>query len=74
MENKRLGLIVGILVIVGIVGILALQVVINMGMTLGLCPVVGLTLPLVSYGRSSFLIFIIMIGFLLNLSKKHTVF
>jgi len=34
----------GMLVSIGIVGILTLQVVINMGMVLGLCPVVGLTL------------------------------
>ena len=61
-------------VAIGIVAILALQVVINMGMTLGLCPVVGITLPLVSYGRSSFIVFAVMIGFLLNLSTKRTVF
>ncbi|MCK5581861.1 MAG: rod shape-determining protein RodA [Candidatus Omnitrophica bacterium] len=60
-------------VCVGIVGILTLQVVINIGMVLGLCPVVGLTLPLVSYGRSSFMIFIIMMGFLLSLSNQSNV-
>ena len=64
----------GTQVAIGIVGILAIQVVINMGMTLGLCPVVGITLPLVSYGRSSFMVFIVMMGFLLNLSTKRTVF
>ncbi|MDO8580488.1 MAG: rod shape-determining protein RodA [Candidatus Omnitrophota bacterium] len=64
----------GKLVTVGIVGILALQAVINIGMVMGLFPVVGITLPFVSYGRSSFLIFTIMMGFLLNLSKKRTVF
>lgn len=64
----------GMLVTVGIVAILTLQVVINVGMVLGLCPVVGLTLPLVSYGRTSFMIFILMIGFLLNLSSKRTMF
>ncbi|MCD4781496.1 MAG: rod shape-determining protein RodA [Candidatus Omnitrophica bacterium] len=63
----------GVLVTVGIVSILTLQVVINIGMVIGLFPVVGLTLPLVSYGRSSFLVFIIMMGFLINLSKKRTV-
>lgn len=64
----------GTLVCVGIVGIFTLQVVINIGMVLGLCPVVGLTLPMVSYGRTSFMIFAIMMGFLLNLSKRRTVF
>jgi rod shape determining protein RodA len=64
----------GQLVAVGIVSILAMQVVINIGMAMGLLPVVGITLPLVSYGRTSFMVFTILLGFLLNLSKKRTIF
>lgn len=64
----------GQLVTVGIVAILALQVVINIGMNIGLCPVVGITLPLVSYGRTSFMVFAIMLGFLLNLARRRTTF
>jgi len=64
----------GVFVTIGIVTILTLQVVINVGMVVGLFPIVGLTLPFVSYGRSSFLIFILMMGFLLNLSRRRTVF
>jgi rod shape determining protein RodA len=64
----------GVLVAVGIVTILALQVIINVGMVMGMFPVVGLTLPFVSYGRTSFLIFAVMMGFLLNLSKHRTIF
>lgn len=64
----------GTIVTVGIVSIFTLQVVINIGMVMGMFPIVGLTLPFVSYGRSSFLVFAIMMGFLLNLSKKRTVF
>jgi len=64
----------GMLVSIGIVSILTLQVVINIGMVMGLFPIVGLTLPFMSYGRTSFLIFVIMMGFLLNLSKKRTIF
>ena len=64
----------GMFVAIGIASILTLQVVINVGMVMGLLPIVGLTLPFISYGRSSFLIFIIMMGFLLNLSKRRTVF
>ncbi|MDZ4242125.1 MAG: rod shape-determining protein RodA, partial [Candidatus Omnitrophota bacterium] len=56
----------GTQVAIGIVGVLTLQVVINMGMVLGLLPVVGLTLPLLSYGRTSFMFFMITLGFLLN--------
>ncbi len=59
---------------VGMVGILAMQVVINIGMVVGLFPVVGITLPLVSYGRTSFVVFAVMLGFLLNLSKRRTMF
>jgi rod shape determining protein RodA len=61
-------------VTLGIIGIFALQVVINIGMVMGLFPVVGITLPFISYGRTSFLVFAIMLGFLLNLSKKRTMF
>ncbi len=61
-------------VAVGIVGILAFQVIINIGMVMGLFPVVGITLPFASYGRTSFVVFAVMLGFLLNLSKRRTVF
>jgi len=64
----------GQLVAIGIVSILGLQVVINIGMVMGLLPVVGITLPLISYGRTSLMVFAILIGFLLNLSKKRTIF
>jgi rod shape determining protein RodA len=64
----------GMLVAIGIVSILTLQAAINIGMVMGLFPVVGLTLPFISYGRSSFLIFALMMGFLLSLSKRRTVF
>ena len=64
----------GQLVTVGIVAILALQMVINIGMNIGLCPVVGITLPLISYGRTSLMVFAIMLGFLLNLSRRRSIF
>jgi rod shape determining protein RodA len=59
---------------VGIIGILALQVIINMGMVMGLCPVVGIPLPMVSYGRSSFMMFLVAIGILLSLNQRRKVF
>lgn len=64
----------GQLVAVGIVSILAMQVVVNIGMVMGLLPVVGITLPLISYGRTSFMVFALLLGFLLNLSKKRSIF
>jgi len=64
----------GVQVTTGIMMILTLQVIINMGMVLGLFPVVGLTLPLISYGRSSFMVFMIMLGILLSISRRRTIF
>jgi rod shape determining protein RodA len=43
----------GTLIAGGVLGMLAFQVIVNMGMNLGLMPVTGITLPLVSYGGSS---------------------
>lgn len=61
----------GFLAGVGIVSIFSFQVIINIGMVLGLCPIVGITLPMISYGRSSFLTSVLMLGFILNLNKKR---
>lgn len=41
------------LIIVGITTLIAFQVVVNIGVTLGVAPVTGITLPLVSYGGTS---------------------
>lgn len=60
----------GSLVAVGTIGILTLQVIINIGMVMGLFPVVGLTLPFMSFGRTSLIVSAILMGFMLNLSKK----
>ena len=62
----------GVYMVLGIVSIFTLQVVINIGMVMGVFPVVGIPLPLISYGRSSLLSFILMMGFLVNLSKQKS--
>ncbi|PJA26988.1 MAG: rod shape-determining protein RodA [candidate division Zixibacteria bacterium CG_4_9_14_3_um_filter_46_8] len=46
----------------GLVAIIAFQVIVNIGMTIGLMPVTGLPLPFVSYGGTSMLVFWLMIG------------
>ena len=58
----------------GIAVLLSLQVIINIGMTIGLMPVVGIPLPLVSYGGSSLLATFIAIGLLLNVGMRRSTF
>ncbi len=60
----------GRLIAVGIVTLLATQTVINTGMTVGLLPVVGITLPLMSYGGSSLLTTAIALGLLMNVGLR----
>ncbi len=50
---------------------IGLQVLVNMGVVLGLLPTKGLTLPLLSYGGSSMLITLLSIGVLLNISANR---
>lgn len=45
---------------------LMLQAVINIGMVLGLLPVIGIPLPLISYGGSSLLVTLVALGILIN--------
>ena len=54
----------------GIVAIFAVQVLINIGVVIGLLPVTGITLPLVSYGGSSLTLLLTAIGILLNISRS----
>lgn len=61
----------GRLVAVGIAAMFAVQVLVNVGMTLGLMPITGLTLPLVSYGGSSLVVNFIAIGLLNNIGKHR---
>ena len=50
------------------------QVMINVGMNVGLLPIVGITLPFVSYGGSSLLATFAMIGLVLNFASRRPAF
>ncbi|MEK3887061.1 stage V sporulation protein E [Bacillus sp. FSL K6-3431] len=54
---------------VGIISMIAIQVMINIGVVIGLMPVTGITLPLLSYGGSSLTLMLMAIGVLLNISR-----
>ena len=55
---------------IGIGSWLAIQTCINIGVNIGALPTKGLTLPLISYGRSSLIITIIAIGMILRISHE----
>lgn len=57
-------------VIAGIVGMLIYQQFQNIGMTVGLMPITGITLPFISYGGSSLLSYMIMAGIIFNISNE----
>lgn len=54
----------------GMTCLIALQVIINMGVVLGLLPTKGLTLPFISYGGTSMVVSLLGIGILLSISAR----
>lgn len=64
----------GRLLAYGISILLAIQVIINIAMNMGLAPIVGIPLPLMSYGGSSMFITFIALGILANIDKSRAVF
>lgn len=59
----------GKLLAVGIVAMFVVEVIINVSMTVGLMPITGLTLPLISYGGSSLLVNMASVGLLNNVGR-----
>jgi rod shape determining protein RodA len=64
----------GAVLAIGLVGALFWPAAINIAMVLGLAPVIGVPLPLFSYGGSALLTAAVAIGLLLNISMRRYVF
>lgn len=58
-------------IISGIVAMLIYQQFQNIGMTFGVIPITGITLPFISYGGSSLLSYMIMLGIIFNISNEN---
>lgn len=57
--------------IAGLLGMLIYQQVQNIGMTFGLLPITGITLPFISYGGSSLLSYFLILGIVCNIAKER---
>lgn len=62
----------GRLLVVGIAALLGSQAVINTAMTVGLLPITGMTLPLMSYGGSSLIATCLALGLVINVALRPT--
>lgn len=62
----------GMLLAVGIVSMLGFHLLVNAGMTMGMMPVTGIPLPMMSYGVSSLLTNMTCIGLLLNIHLRQS--
>lgn len=59
------------LVVIGVLGMLFSQIMINIGMNIGIMPITGITLPLLSYGGSSILVTLVCLGLLVSVGRFH---
>ncbi len=64
----------GMFLALGVVAMLFWHIVVNLGMVIGLLPVVGVPLPLFSYGGTSMITTMIGTGLLLNVSMRRFMF
>ena len=56
--------------IAGIVSMLVFQQIWSLSMTIGLLPIMGITLPFISYGGSSLLSYMFLVGIIFNVSNQ----
>jgi len=63
----------GTFIVMGIVAVTLFQIVVNVGMVVGLMPVTGIPLPLMSYGGSSILFTFLALGIVMNIRMRRFV-
>jgi rod shape determining protein RodA len=61
----------GSMIAYGIVIMLAFQIIVNIGMTIGIMPITGIPLPFISYGGSSLIVSLAAIGLLTNIHMRR---
>lgn len=59
----------GELICIGVLSMIGVQIFINIGMNIGMLPITGITLPLLSYGGSSLVSVLISLGLVASVSK-----
>ncbi len=64
----------GILVVTGVASLICFHVVVNVGMTLGIMPAIGIPLPLLSYGGSATISSFVGLGLALNVHSRRFVY
>jgi rod shape determining protein RodA len=63
----------GAFIIMGVVAVIIFQIAVNVGMVIGLMPVTGIPLPLMSYGGSSILFTFLALGIVMNIRMRRFV-
>jgi len=63
----------GSFIVMGVVAVITFQIAVNVGMVLGLMPVTGIPLPLMSYGGSSVLFTFLALGMVMNVRMRRFV-
>jgi len=58
-----------VMIVFGVLGMLFFQIIVNIGMNIGIVPITGITLPLLSYGGSSLVTILLSLGFIASVAR-----
>jgi len=61
----------GTYIVIGIASMWTFQILVNIGMTIGMMPITGIPLPFMSYGGSSFIVNMMSVGMILNVGMRR---